>query len=245
VLITGASRGIGRAAATALGKAGAKVMLVARDGVRTAEVAAEIAAEGGKALVRSCDVSDYTALSNAIEDLGRAVGAVEILINNAGVIEPIARVADCDPAAWARNIEIDLVGAFNAIRAVLPTMAVARTGTIVNISSGAATRVLEGWSAYCAAKAGLASLTRSIALEYASVGIRAFGFSPGTTDTDMQAVIRDSGINPISRIPRENLTPVDLVAQAIVYLCTPEAADLSGTEVALNDPDFRRRLGPA
>jgi len=242
VLVTGASRGIGAAAAVALGKAGAELMLLARDGDRVADVAAEIVAAGGKALARSCDVADYAALSAVIADFARQFGPVEVLINNAGIIEPIARVADCDPAAWARNIEIDLVGAFNVIRTVLPGMDAAGTGTIVNISSGAATRVLEGWSAYCAAKAGLASLTRSIALEYPSAGIRVFGFSPGTTDTEMQAVIRASGINPISRIPRENLTPVDLVARAIVYLCTPAADDLSGNDVSLNDPEFRRRL---
>src|SRR5262249_40165607 len=154
----------------------------------------------------------------------------DALINNAGVIEPIATVADSDPAAWARNIEINLIGAYNPVRALLPRMIKAGGGTIVNVSSGAAVRPLEGWSAYCAAKAGLAMLTRSIALENASDGIRVFGFQPGTTDTDMQVTIRASGVNMISQIPRANLTPVAHPAAAIVYLCTPEADDLVGQE---------------
>ena len=116
-------------------------------------------------------------------------------------------------------------------------------GSIINLSSGAALRPQEGWSAYCTAKAGLAMLTRSIDLEHRAAGIRVFGFQPGTTDTDMQVIIRASGINPISRIPREQLTPVAHPAGAIVYLCTQEADDLAGTEFGLRDEDFRRRIG--
>ena len=167
------------------------------------------------------------------------------MINNAGVIEPIADIADGDPAAWARGIQINLVGPYNMIRAVLPAMLAAGAGTIVNVSSGAADWPLEGWSAYCAAKAGLAMLSRSIALEAAASGVRVFDFRPGTCDTEMQAAVRASGINRVSRIPRGALTPVADPARAIVYLCTPAADDLSGTKVSLTDPDFRRRIGLA
>jgi 3-oxoacyl-[acyl-carrier protein] reductase len=161
---------------------------------------------------------------------------------NAGVIEPIASIADSDPAAWARNVDINLTGAYHAIRAVLPGMLAAGGGTIVNVSSGAAIRPLEGWSAYCSAKAGLHMLTRAVALETAGKGIRVFGFQPGTTDTDMQVLIRASGVNPVSQIPREKLTPVALPARSIVYLCTSAADDLNGQEFSLNDVSFRARL---
>jgi 3-oxoacyl-[acyl-carrier protein] reductase len=117
-------------------------------------------------------------------------------------------------------------------------MMAAGGGTIVNVSSGAAIRPLEGWSAYCSAKAGLHMLTRAIALETAGKGIRVFGFQPGTTDTDMQVLIRASGVNPVSQIPRENLTPVAHPAAAIVYLCTPAADDLNGQEFSLRDEAF-------
>jgi NAD(P)-dependent dehydrogenase (short-subunit alcohol dehydrogenase family) len=243
VLVTGASRGIGEGASIALAKAGAAVMLTARDGARIAAVAARIEAAGGHAGTAACDVSDYASVAAAVAATVARFGRLDALINNAGVIEPIASVATADPAAWARNIQINLVGAFHCIRACLETMRPAGGGTIVNISSGAAHRPLEGWSAYCTGKAGLAMLTRAVALEHAAEGIRVFGFAPGTIDTDMQVTIRASGVNQISRIPRADLAPVSHPAKAIVYLCGADADDLAGHELSLRDEDLRRRVG--
>jgi 3-oxoacyl-[acyl-carrier protein] reductase len=245
VIVTGASRGIGAAAAEALAGAGAAVMLTARDGKLAAKVAGQIEAAGGKAAAQACDVADYAAVEALVAATTQRFGRPDILINNAGVIEPIATIAGSDPAAWARNVQINLVGAFNAVRAVLPGMVAAGGGTIVNVSSGAALRPLEGWSAYCAGKAGMAMLTRAIMLEEGGHGIRVFGFQPGTTDTDMQVLIRASGMNIISQIPRGNLTPVAEPAGAIVYLCTPDADDLVGAEFSLRDEAFRKRIGLA
>lgn len=244
-LVTGASRGIGEAAAEALAAAGAAVMLTARDGARVDAVAARITAAGGKAAAFACDVADYAAVAALVAATTQRFGPPNILINNAGVIEPIATIAESDPAAWARNIQINLVGAYNAVRAVLPGMKGASGGTIVNVSSGAALRPLEGWSAYCSGKAGMAMLTQAIKLEEAANGIRVFGFQPGTTDTDMQVLIRASGMNVISQIPRANLTPVAHPANAIVYLCTKDADDLCGAEFSLRDEAFRKRIGLA
>jgi 3-oxoacyl-[acyl-carrier protein] reductase len=241
-IVTGASRGIGAAAALALGKAGVTVVLAARDGRMAGDVAQSVAAAGGTAIARSIDVSDYSSVAALVAETHGLYGRLDILVNNAGVIEPIASVADSDPAVWARNIEINLTGAYNPIRAVLPGMIAVGGGTIVNVSSGAAIRPLEGWSAYCAGKAGLAMLTRSVILENPANGIRVFGFQPGTTDTDMQVLIRASGINQVSQIPRENLTPVAHPAAAIVYLCTSAADDLNGQEFSLRDDAFRARL---
>ena len=239
IIDTGASRGIGAAASAALAKAGATVVMTARDGKLTEDVARSI---GGSASARACDVSDYAAVEALVTETKSRFGRLDALINNAGVIDPIASIADSDPKAWARNIDINLNGAYYAIRAVLPGMIAAGGGTIVNVSSGAAIRPLQGWSAYCSGKAGLHMLTRAIALETAAKGIRVFGFQPGTTDTDMQVLIRASGINPVSQIPRENLTPVALPAKSIVYLCTAAADDLNGQEFSLNDAAFRARL---
>ena len=239
IIVTGASRGIGAAASAALAKAGATVVMTARDGKLTENVARSI---GGSASARACDVSDYAAVEALVAETKSRFGRLDALINNAGVIDPIASIADSDPKAWARNIDINLNGAYYAIRAVLPGMIAAGGGTIVNVSSGAAIRPLQGWSAYCSGKAGLHMLTRAIALETAAKGIRVFGFQPGTTDTDMQVLIRASGINPVSQIPRENLTPVALPAKSIVYLCTAAADDLNGQEFSLNDAAFRARL---
>ena len=245
VLVTGASRGIGEAAAVALGREGAVVMLTARDGAQAMKVARRIVGDGGKAAGSACDVADYGAVERLVRETRERFGAIDVLVNNAGVVEPIAMVAKADPAAWARNVQINLAGAFNAVRAVIPAMLAAGKGTIINLSSGAAHRPLEGWSAYCAAKAGLAMLTRAIALETEGKGIRVFGFAPGTKDTDMKVTIRSSGINLISRIPRGDLTPVAHPARAIVYLCKAEADDLAGQEFALGDAAFRQRIGLA
>ena len=244
-IVTGASRGIGAAAAEALAAAGAAVMLTARDGKLAGKVADGIIAAGGTAAVQACDVAEYTAVEALAAATTQRFGRPDILINNAGIIEPIATIAQSDPAVWASNIQINLVGAFNAVRAVLPGMKAAGGGTIVNVSSGAALRPLEGWSAYCSGKAGMAMLTQAIKLEEATNGIRVFGFQPGTTDTDMQVLIRASGMNIISQIPRANLTPVAHPARAIVYLCTPEADDLIGAEFSLRDEAFRKRIGLA
>ena len=242
VIVTGASRGIGAAAAEAMAKAGATLILTARDGALTEEVARAI---GPSATAKACDVSDYAAFAALVEQTKARHGKVDVLVNNAGVIEPISRIADSDPAAWARNVQINLVGAYHAIRAVLPGMVAAGGGTIINLSSGAAIRPLEGWSSYCSAKAGVHMLTRAIALETLGQGIRVFGFQPGTTDTDMQVLIRASKMNPVSQIPREKLTPVALPGQAVVYLCSPAADDLIGQDFSLNDTAFRARLEAA
>lgn len=242
VIVTGASRGIGAAAAIALGHAGATVVLAARDGALAGDVAQSIIAAGGDASGRGCDVSDYAEVAALVAETSGRFGRIDALINNAGVIEPIAAIADSDPAVWAHAIQINLTGAYFAIRAVLAGMIAAGGGTIVNVSSGAAIRPLEGWSAYCSGKAGLHMLTRAIALETLSQGIRVFGFQPGVTDTDMQVLIRASGINQVSRIPRASLTPVAHPAAAIVYLCTPAADDLNGQELDLRNDTFRARL---
>ena len=242
-IVTGASRGIGAGAAFVLAKAGAAVMLVARDGKRALQLAEEIVANGGQAMASSCDVSDYGSVRRVVDETERRLGRIDILVNNAGIIEPIGALAQSDPTAWRRSIEVNLVGAYHTARATLPQMLEAGNGTVINVSSGAAHRPLEGWSAYCAGKAGLAMLTEAIALECADAGIRVFGFAPGVVDTDMQASIRASGINRISQIRQIDLAPVGHPATAIYYLCTTAADDLVGKELALNDPDFRRRVG--
>jgi NAD(P)-dependent dehydrogenase (short-subunit alcohol dehydrogenase family) len=244
-LVTGASRGLGEGVARALGDAGAAVMLVARDGALSAAVAREIAAKGGRAEAAACDVSDYGAVEKLVADTKARLGGLDILVNNAGVIEPISEIATSDPKAWADNITINLIGAYNAVRAVLPDMMAKGGGTIVNVSSGAAYRPLEGWSAYCSGKAGLAMMTRSIELETKGKGIRVFGFSPGTIDTEMQVKIRASGMNVISQIPRADLSPVEHAVRGLIHLCTAASDDLIGQDASMRDDAFRRRIGLA
>ncbi len=242
-LITGASRGLGEGVARALAAQGVAVMLVARDGAAVAKVAAEINAAGGRAAAEACDVAKFAVVERLVAATRARFGGLDILINNAGVIEPIADIAASDPAAWAKNIEINLVGPYHGVRAVLPGMLGQGGGVIINISSGAAHRPLEGWSAYCSSKAGLWMFTRAIAVETEGKGIKVFGFAPGTIDTEMQVKIRASGVNIISKIPREQLSPVAHAVAGLVYLCNGKGDDLHGTDVSMRDEPFRVRLG--
>ncbi len=241
-LVTGGSRGIGAAIATTLAANGAAVAVVARDGAKAKKLADGLVIKGGKAAAFACDVADYSAVEAMLMKVDDRLGPVSIVINNAGIIDPIAPIADSDPQQWAENIRVNLTGGYNVVRATLSGLLAAR-GTLVNMSSGAAHRALEGWSAYCAGKAGFAMLTQALALECKDQGLRVFGLSPGTIDTDMQVKIRASGLNPVSQIPRENLAKPEDPARATLYLCTKEADDLIGTEVSLRDPAFRARAG--
>ncbi|MBB5754518.1 SDR family oxidoreductase [Prosthecomicrobium pneumaticum] len=238
-IVTGAGRGIGADTARALGAAGVRVVVSARKLADAEAVAAGI--EG--ALPLACDVADPDAVDALVAETEARLGPATILVNNAGVIHPIGPLHEADPREWAAAVGITLSGAASVARAVLPGMLAAGRGTIVNLSSGAAHRPFEGWSAYCAAKAGLAMVTRSIALEYGEKGIRVFGFAPGVVDTGMQVEIRASGINPVSQLPRESLADPRLPAAAIVFLCTGGADSYVGAEVDIRDPAFRSAAG--
>ena len=219
----------------ALAHAGAEVMYSSRSPSGLDEAAralGQTAAEGVLA-----DVTDRMAMAAVLS------GKVDILVNNAGVIDPIGHLAEVSPDDWSRTIEINLNAAVYAIQRVLPGMVERGGGTIVNLSSGAAHNAMEGWSAYCAAKAALAMVTRSVALEYGARGVRVFGFAPGLVDTGMQGRIRTSGMNPVSKLARSDLAPAREPGEAIVWLCTPAADVFAGREIDIRDDDFRRAAG--
>jgi NAD(P)-dependent dehydrogenase (short-subunit alcohol dehydrogenase family) len=234
-LVTGGNRGIGLAVVKALAQAGANVHFTARSAANIAAAQrdlGDIPATGHHA-----DMTDAVAMTTVMEH------GFDILVNNAGIIGPIGRILDVSPEDWGRNIQTNLIALFHATQLAIRHMVAQGGGTIVNLSSGAAHRPMEGWSAYCAGKAGLAMLTRSIHLEYGGQGIRCFGFAPGVVDTDMQGSIRASGINPVSQIPRENLAPAHEPAAAIAWLCSPAADALAGQELDVRNPDLRKSVG--
>ncbi|MEL6299971.1 MAG: SDR family oxidoreductase [Pseudomonadota bacterium] len=244
-LITGASRGIGAAAARELAKAGMAVGCAARSPGEIEAVAADITAAGGKAIAIACDVSDFSAVESAVARCREAFGGIDLLVNNAGVIEPIARLADSDPAGWAQAVDINLKGVYYGMRAAAPHMIAAGGGTIVNISSGAATSVLEGWSHYCATKAAVLSLTKAGHLELGDHGVRVVGLSPGTVATEMQVQIKASGINPVSQLDPSAHIPPEWVGRAIVWLANagPDADPFLGDDFKLRDEENRKRVG--
>ncbi|SMX46365.1 SDR family oxidoreductase [Actibacterium lipolyticum] len=240
VLITGASRGIGASAAHHFAKAGAKVALVARSGEALEKLSAEI---GDAALALPCDVSNYADVEAAVSATVKAFGGLDVLINNAGVIEPISRMEKADPAAWDHVIDINLKGVFYGMRAALPVMHRAGGGSVLTISSGAAHNALEGWSHYCTSKAAAAMLTMCLDKEERAKGIRAMGLSPGTVATQMQREIKASGVNPVSELAWEDHIPPEWPAKALMWMCTSDADEFIGQEISLRDPEIRRRIG--
>jgi len=240
-LITGASRGIGAAAARAFAEAGARVALISRSEEAIAALAGEIGPES--ALAIPCDVSRFWEMRAAVDATVSTFGGLDILVNNAGVIEPIAHLVDSDPEAWGHAIDINLKGVYHGMRAAMPVMLAAGGGTILTVSSGAAHGPVEAWSHYCASKAGAAMLTRSADKEGRDAGIRAMGLSPGTVATEMQREIKASGINPVSQLDWSAHIPPEWPAKCLVWMATPEADDYLGQEIALRDEAIRARLG--
>lgn len=240
VVITGASRGIGEAAAEVFAEAGAKVALLARGRESIDAIAARI---GGNAMAVSCDVSSYEDVAGAIAKAEQAFGPVEVLINNAGVVEPVSHLATSDPAAWGKVIDINLKGVYYGMRAVMPGMIERGRGSILTVSSGAAHNPIEGWSHYCASKAGAAMLTGMADKEARAAGLRAMGLSPGTVATQMQKEIKASGINPVSKLDWSDHIPPEWPAQTLLWMCSADADEFVGTEISLREDAIRRRVG--
>ncbi|EEW26631.1 SDR family oxidoreductase [Rhodobacter ferrooxidans] len=240
VAITGASRGIGAAAAQVFVQAGAKVALLARS---TAEIDTLASRLGKNALALQCDVADWASVKAAMAGVVARFGRLDVLINNAGVIEPISRISSADPVAWRRAIDINLTGVFHGMRAAIPQMRAQGGGSILTVSSGAAATPLEGWSAYCASKAGAAMLTRAAHLEESGFGLRVMGLSPGTVATEMQVKIRASRVNPVAFLDPSVHIPADWAARALLWMCGPAADEFLGKEISLRDEAIRRRIG--
>ena len=240
VLITGASRGIGEAAARGFAAAGAKVALAARGKDRIASIAGEI---GSGAMAIPCDVSRFWEVEAAVRATVAEFGRLDVLIGNAGAIEPISRMAEADPDDWGKVIDINLKGVFYGMRAALPVMLEQGGGTVLTVSSGAAYAPVEAWSHYCSSKAGAAMLTRSLHKEYGDLGIRAMGLSPGTVATEMQREIKASGINPVSQLDWSDHIPPEWPARALMWMCGAEADPWLGEDVNLREDEIRRSVG--
>jgi NAD(P)-dependent dehydrogenase (short-subunit alcohol dehydrogenase family) len=240
VMITGASRGIGAEAARVFAAAGANVALVARSNDAIAALAAQI---GAKAIALPCDVASYDGVASAVETTMQTFGSLDVLINNAGVIEPISHLSEADPQEWTQVIDVNLNGVFYGMRAALPVMKSNGGGSILTISSGAAHHPIEAWSHYCASKAAVNMLTRCVHLEEAEHGIRAIGLSPGTVATQMQREIKASGINPVSQLNWEDHIPADWPARCLLWMCSSAADRFLGDEISLRDDAIRREVG--
>jgi 3-oxoacyl-[acyl-carrier protein] reductase len=187
-LVTGANRGLGREIALGLAGSGVAVGLLGRSRPGLEAVAAEIAAAGGRADLAIADVRDFAAVRSAVDEIQGRLGGIDLLVNNAGVIDPVEVPAwEADPDDWWHVVETDLRGPFHFVRAVVPGMIDRGAGRVINLNSGAGAMDREVYSAYCAAKAGLFRLTGNLHLAGFARGLRSFELSPGTVRTDMTA----------------------------------------------------------
>lgn len=243
VLITGASRGIGEATARHFAAEGANVVMMARNASALQAIATDIEAAGGAVSVYAGDVSRYGDVEAAVDLAVKTYGGLDVLVNNAGVIDPIARLADSDPAEWGMVVDINVKGVYHGLRAAIPAMLESGGGTVINISSGAATNALEGWSHYCCTKAAVLSLTACADKEYAGQGIRVVGLSPGTVATEMQVSIKASGINPVSQLDPSVHIPTEWVAKAAAYLVGEGGAAYAGRDFSLKTDEGRKAVG--
>jgi NAD(P)-dependent dehydrogenase (short-subunit alcohol dehydrogenase family) len=230
-LVTGGSRGLGRALGRALAQAGARVILVAREGGPLQEVVAEIRAAGGEAHAIAADVADLDAAHAIAGQAAALVGPIDLLVNNASTLGPVPLrlLLDTDCEELERALAVNLVGPFRLTKAVAGPMVLRGRGTIVNITSDAATEAYARWGAYGASKAALEQLGRVWAVEMAGTGVRVLTVDPGEMDTRMHA-------DAIPDADRTTLGDPARVAERIVALLrredTPSGARLSAAAPA-------------
>ncbi len=228
-LVTGSTRGIGRAIAETLVGAGARIAIVGRDGARAEEVAAALGgASGREAVPFACDVTDLAAVAALIERVESTLGSLDILVNNAGVTRDniLPRLKDAD---WEAVIDANLRGAFATTRAAVRGMMKRRWGRIINISSIVGLVGNKGQSNYAASKAGLIGFTKSVAKEMASRNVLANVVAPGLIETDMTAAMTAEAREAMhQQIPLGRLgAPAD-VAHAVTFLASDAASYITG-----------------
>lgn len=233
-LVTGASRGIGRAIALALGQAGATVIGTATsasgaEGISTAFAEAGVTGRG-----MALDVTSDAAVEAAAAEISAREGAVTVLVNNAGITRDglLLRMKIAD---WQQVIDTDLTSLYRTSKAFLRGMMKARRGRIVNIGSVVGLMGNPGQANYCAAKAGLVGFTRALAREVGSRGITVNAVAPGFIETDMTAALsEEQRLALVQQVPLERLGAVDDIAATVLFLCSPGASYITGEVVNVN-----------
>jgi len=233
-LVTGASRGIGRAIAQAFAAEGASVVLAARDAAKLAEGVAQIQAKGGKAEALALDVCDRASVEAAVAQVVTAHGRIDHLVNNAGVTRDnlLLRMKDEE---WRQVLDTNLTGAFLCTQAVLKPMLKQRSGRILTITSVVGLAGNAGQANYAASKAGVIGFTKSVAREVASRGITANAIAPGFIETDMTAAMSEKAREAVfAAIPLGRVGRPEDVAGAAVFLVSDAAAYVTGQVLAVD-----------
>lgn len=231
-LVTGGGTGIGRATAELLAAEGAAVVLMGRRPEPLAEVVAAIVAAGGQALACPGDVSDEAAVAAAVADASAAFGGLDVVVNNAGSTRRGEDITRKDRAQWDGDLAVNLTGPFLVLKHAIPHLIRRGGGSIVNIASQLALVGAPGYVTYSAAKGGLVSLTRTLAVEYGPLGIRCNCICPGLVETAMAYVDRpnfDELREDLARNhPLRRLGQPRDVAHAVLYLASDESAWVTG-----------------
>jgi NAD(P)-dependent dehydrogenase (short-subunit alcohol dehydrogenase family) len=235
-LITGASKGLGKAMALALSRAGAHVALVSRDAAKLNEVKKEIEANGGSANVFTADVTNEAQVDQLEKEVGAQIGKVQILINNAG-INIRKNLVDFSLAEWESVIDTNLTSVFLMCRRFVPHMRGTGYGRILNMTSIMSHISLPQRSAYSSSKAAVLGLIRALALELAHDGITVNGISPGPFGTEMnQAIMQNPEANAqfLSNIPVGAWGKVEDIGTLACYLCSESASFITGTDILID-----------
>lgn len=233
-IVTGSSKGIGRAVATKLAELGAKIVINYRTDVRAAEQAVAELRKMSDAISIQADTSNAEQAQSLIGEASRRFGRVDILVNNAGITRP-AKLVDMDYGAWRAVIDTALDSCFLVTRAALPGMIERGHGRIVNISSAYGLTGSYGQTNYCAAKAGVIGFTKALALETAKQGITVNAVAPGLIATDMAAAVPEKiSQRIVAQTPMGRMGQPAEVASLVAYLASDEAAYITGQVVSVN-----------
>ncbi|MFI0773473.1 SDR family NAD(P)-dependent oxidoreductase [Streptomyces sp. NPDC021212] len=240
VVVTGAASGIGRAAALQFARAGAKVLVADVDRAGAEEAVGEVEAAGGSALAVVGDLSDQQVVDAVVERAVAAFGGVDVLVNNAGIMDRMSALGETDDAEWERVIRINLTAPFLLTRAALPHMLAAGRGSIVFTASEAALRGSTAGAAYTASKHGIVGLVKNLAVMYRGQGIRANAIAPGPTLTGIRvdAVQEAHGpavIGKLSAATMGRYGSAEEQAAAIVFLASDAASFVNGAVLPVDD----------
>jgi len=235
-IVTGASRGLGRAMAKALAEAGADVALAARSVAELEETAMAIEKIGRRALVVPTDVTIYSQVETLVERAAGAFGRLDIVVNNSG-IAAVVPVAEMPPEDFRRTVEVNLVGVFNGCRAAAGRLIAQKSGKIINLASMLGAAGLPGYTAYSASKGGVIALTRALAVEWARYNIQVNAMAPGWFVTDMNSQAFD---DPKVRerllrdVPARRTGRPEEIGPLVVYLASPASDYMTGQTVFLD-----------